>query len=293
MSFLYSPTRLLTPKTPNGYPSANNSEMWVGTGNDRGFVVFRADRQWRMAKTLNGSVGGAGSATLFPAIVVDGVKLWPVYRDCGGFLYFSNNARAVWFVEGIGWVYMGNGSPGYVPEEYTDENGDPAGDDFYTVSFPYSYSDDTVLQLKPRGRLSGGTEKTATFFWERWDGPTTGFPFGAYNPKGGASGTKVMGCPRWRDGSGNYYIRSLKQVLGKWSYGAIHYENGKRLIGSVGAVNGWYEGSEPSLTSSVTFRFCKPEGSEVTGSDRTVTFVDRVEGEDTTEALLGEVAIWH
>lgn len=102
-----------------------------------------------------------------------------------------------------------------------------------------------------------------------------------------------MGCPRWKDSSGNTYIRSLEKVLGRWNYGAIHYENGKWLIGSVGAVNGWYEGSEPSLTSSVIFRFCKPEGSEVMGSDRTVTFVDRVEGGNTAEALLGEVAIWH
>lgn len=292
MSFILSATKALLPPLPSGYPSLNLSEMWIGQGTDANMLVFRAGSQWRMVRNNVSSSEATGSAAMLPAVVVNGSKLYPIFRDCGGYLYFSNGSRTLWFVEGIGWVYMADGAPGYVPEEYTNEDGATVGDNFYVVQ-SFRYSDGAIITLKPRGALSGGTDLQATFSWQRWDGPTTGLPFGSYEGKEGASGTKEMGCPRWKDSSGNTYIRSLEKVLGRWNYGAIHYENGKWLIGSVGAVNGWYEGSEPSLTSSVIFRFCKPEGSEVMGSDRTVTFVDRVEGENTAEVLLGEVAIWH
>ena len=55
---------------------------------------------------------------------------------------------------------------------------------------------------------------------------------------------------------------------------------------------GWHEGEEPKVGGSVTFRFCRNEDSEATGSDITVSYVNHVRGDETTKAYLGEVAIW-
>lgn len=294
MSFIYSPTRVFMPPVPAFFLDANNSEMWVGQGADRDYVVLRVKLQWRMFHNTGTSWDTTGSVALFPTITCGGDVLYPVFRDCGGFFYYASRGAALWFVEGMGWVYMVGGAPGYTPEEYTDENGNPAGDNFYVVD-SFKYSDGGTLKLKPRGALEGSSDLEATFSWPRWDGPSTPLPFGVYEPKEGARGTRVLGSPRWRDSNGKYYVRSIKKTNGRWAYGDIHFDDWEYVwvIGAVGAVNGWYEGEEPSLTSPVTFRFRKPEGSDITGDDLTVSFVDYVEGNEKEDALVGEVAIWH
>ena len=113
-----------------------------------------------------------------------------------------------------------------------------------------------------------------------------------YEPKGGASGNKYFGLPRWRDSSSNYYVRSLEKKNGRFSYGGIRYENGKWLLGELNSPSGWWEGEEPNKEKAVTFQFCKPEDSEITGSNRTLSLYDYVQGDETGVAYLGEVAIW-
>ena len=115
---------------------------------------------------------------------------------------------------------------------------------------------------------------------------------GEYEPKGGVSGKKYFGLPRWRDSSSNYYIRSLEKKNGRFSYGGIRYESGKWLLGELNSPSGWWEGEEPNKEKAVTFQFCKPEDSEITGSNRTLSFYDYVQGDETGVAYLGEVAIW-
>ena len=113
-----------------------------------------------------------------------------------------------------------------------------------------------------------------------------------YEPKGGVSGEKCFGLPRWRDNSSNYYIRSLEKKNGRFSYGGIRYEGGKWLLGELNSPSGWWEGEEPNKEKTVTFQFRKPEDSEITGSNRTLSFYDYVQGDETGVAYLGEVAIW-
>ena len=293
MSFVYSPTRALVPRLPGFCPSINLSEMWIGQGVDQNRLVFRAGTQWRMVDLGTTTSAGTGASNVLPSIVIDGNTLSPVFRDCGTYLYFQSSSAAMWFVDGFGWVYMSGGAPGYVPSEFTDENGNPAGDSFYVVSVPSSFSESATGTVTPRGKLLGGSTKTATLSWKRWDGPTGATPFGTYVAAGSSSGTRVVGCPQWKDGNGKTYIRSLAKISDAWQYGEIRYEAGKWVIGAIGNSQGWYEGSEPSLTLSVTFRFCVPEGSTVTGEDLVIAFDTYVEGSNTAEVHLGEVAIWH
>lgn len=123
MSFILSATKALVPPLPLGYPSVNLSEMWIGQGADANMLVFQAGSQWRMVRNNVSSSEATGSAAMLPAVVVNGSNLYPIFRACGGYLYFSNGSRTLWFVEGFGWVYMADGAPGYVPEEYTNEDG--------------------------------------------------------------------------------------------------------------------------------------------------------------------------
>ena len=67
---------------------------------------------------------------------------------------------------------------------------------------------------------------------------------------------------------------------------------GKWLLGEWNSPSGWWEGEEPNKEKAVTFQFCKPEDSEITGANRTLSFYDYVQGDETGVAYLGEVAIW-
>ena len=64
------------------------------------------------------------------------------------------------------------------------------------------------------------------------------------------------------------------------------------VVGELNSPSGWWEGEEPNKEKAVTFQFCKPEDSEITGSNRTLSFYDYVQGDETGVAYLGEVAIW-
>ena len=101
-----------------------------------------------------------------------------------------------------------------------------------------------------------------------------------------------MGLPRWRDNQGSYYVRSFNRIASHYTYGSIRYESGKWIIGTVNSSGGWWEGKEPDKKFSVTFTFCKPEDSEITGSNLTLTFYDYVQGNESAPAYMGEVAIW-
>ena len=118
-------------------------------------------------------------------------------------------------------------------------------------------------------------------------------PYGVYKPHGDVSGQRVIGLPEWKDGYGLRYTRSMnKEKNGHYSYGFIHYDKGKWLIGSVGDENGWYEGDEPKVNQSTIFRFMKNDDSEVTGTNRTISFDKYVAGNEKQYIYIGEAAIW-
>ena len=280
MSFQYVPGLIRTPEIPGVTPPAG---VWRGLGSDAGYFAFAGSDSWGYHIMVK-------EDHFAPSLVVDGRTFNPVFTDINGYIYWSGNGYIYYSLD-WGWVLCSM-FPGYEPIEtsaYDSDKGETiySGDNFYVInSIPYM--EGRTSRLTPRGKLRNKEVKTLEAVWDRWVGDTE---FGEYKAKGNASGTRVMGLPRFR-GNGEYFLRSLNKERGYFTYGRIHYSSGKWVIGEIGSANGWHEGSEPKVGSTVTFKFCAPEGSDVKGTNISVGFDSYVMGEETDIAYLGEVAIW-
>ena len=224
-----------------------------------------------------------------PSLIVDGTTLTPQYSDVNGYMYWGRSGTSLHYTHTWGWVYARGYYPGYEPyEEYDYDQSKYVGDWFYIVrGFPYR--EGSTGSLAGRGEAREEAPLEMELKWERW---TNNQEFGEYEAQGGASGTKILGLPRWRGSDGQTYTRSLKKTNGYYTYGAIHNQWGRWLIGTNGSESGWHEGSEPQRNGSTTFRFTRNEGSEATGNDISVSFDRFVAGDETDAAYLGEAAIW-
>jgi len=279
MSFQYAPSQFRLPEVPNWTPP---NGIWCGLGVDAGYYAF-----------YNSSWGGyvMTKGQFSYSLKIGAAVLKPVYASINGYCYW----------EGSGYVYYSrvwrsfvwaSEFPGYEPVEDREwdegkEEWKFSGDSFYVLeSLPYS--EDRSATAVGRGRNYGKDDVEVAAVWSRW---TCGREFGKYEPKGDASGFRYLGLPRFR-GNGEYYVRSFARENGHYRYGAIHYAEGKWVIGEIGSDSGWHEGNEPSKDGSVTFRFTVNEGSEAQGRDITVEHLDYVKGDESAGALLGEVAIW-
>lgn len=281
MSFQYVPGILRTPKVPN---FTAPSGMWRGTGADEGLFAFEGSGSWGRYLMVK-------SPDFCPSLLVGGSRYKPVFSDVNGYVYWKGNGYVYRSLE-WGWVHT-DLFPGYEPvetSEYDRDRGETVygGDAFYTVS-SIPTSEGREARMTPRGSLRNKETKTLTAVWDRWTGERE---FGEYAAKGDASGTKVLGLPRFR-GNGEYFLRSLKKTDGHFTYGRIHHANGRWVIGDVGSAAGWHEGTEPKADGgAATFRFTAPEGSEAKGSDVSVAFDSYVMGDETDVAYLGEAAVW-
>lgn len=281
MSFQYVPTLLRTPTIP-GFSIQRG--VWRGTGPDEGLVAYN---------TNNSSFNFLMTQNLWAyQLKADGSVYSPEFNDVNGYIYWRSGSSYLYYSRSFGWV-LHNRFPGYEPKEvYNSETRQYEGDAFHAGSLP-GVSDGASSYLRPRGtnRNSGGANKNIYFYFPRWQSVKRTL-YGEYEPKGDVTGKKYFGFPRWRDNSHNYYVRSLEKKNRKFSYGGIRYQDGRWLLGEINSPTGWWEGLEPSKTSPVTFRFCKPQDSTITGSNRTVSFYDYVQGTETAVAYMGEVAIW-
>ena len=230
-------------------------------------------------------------------------ELIPTYININGYCSYRNPyAVILWYDVTYGWVI--SSTPGISPVEYwmpSDPINNPSGAGEYTGTAFYTGTPPALggsATFQARGSLRGttkdaysGTAITLTTKYERWESATL---YGEYTAAGGASGTKYCGLPQWKDGSSNTYIRSVSKTSNKYTYGDISYNTtySKWLIGTYGSTSGWYEGSEPSKTGSVTFTFTVPEGSELTGANKTITFDKYVKGENTETIYLTEAGTW-
>lgn len=285
MSFEYMAGCCRAPTADAGYTIAD--PIWRGTGNDKGYFAFYAGSGW----------GGYVISKDFTfSLKVDSDTFAPTYSAINGQMYWKGTRGNIYQSRVYGWVYSSYSYfAGYEPTETSTYDSSSKsykydGDYFYTFS-SLPNSETKEVTLTGRGKYNG-TTKTLTAYWERW---TSKKEFGEYAAAGGASGTKYLGVPRFKGSNGVYYIRSAKRSGSYFKYGEISYSlsKWKWLIGDYGSAKGWHESSsEPSTTGTVTFTFTKNEGSDVEGSDITVSFVDYVKGPDTSTVYLGEVAIW-
>ena len=281
MSFQYVPGLIRIPRIPNLTPP---SGIWRGKDSDSGYFAFQGDWNW-------GSYLMVRDNKLAPSLLVDGSEYKPVFTDINGYIYWRGSGFIYYSLD-WGWIHCSM-YPGYEPvetSEYDSDKGETvySGDTFYQINSIPS-SETQSARMTPRGSIRNKEVKTLTAKWERWVGSSE---FGEYEAKGGESGTRVLGLPRFR-GIGEYFLRSVNKERGYFAYGRIHYAGGKWVIGEVGSTNGWYEGSEPKPGGgSVTFKFCVPKGSDVKGTAITVSFDSYVMGEETDTGYLGEVAVW-
>ncbi|OGV53547.1 MAG: hypothetical protein A2017_20835 [Lentisphaerae bacterium GWF2_44_16] len=226
----------------------------------------------------------------------------PDYVNYNGYSSYTKYS-SLWYDLTYGWVVT-LGNLGAKPIEYwrpNDPINDPSGAGTYQGTVFYTGTPPALggsAAFQARGNIRGsvknaysGTAITLTTQYQRWESATL---YGEYTAAGGASGIKYCGLPQWTDGDGNTYIRSVTKTDGKYTYGTISYNTtySKWLIGAYGSASGWYEGSEPSKTGSVTFTFKVPEGSEITGTNKTVTFDKYVKGENTQTVFLTEASRW-
>lgn len=273
MSFILNPSRLCIPAVPGLFYS--NDKTYRGYGADNGKFAFQTSLGYIIAEKLAFSLKVGGS------------EYAPVFSDVNGYIYWSNGSDYIYYSVNYGWVKCSR-FPGYEPDEYYDSDEKKyKGDGFWSGSFPSASGNET---FHPRGsNRNSGSNVTVSWYWKRWQSSKL---FGEYNPQGDASGKLYFGSPRWKDGDGVYYVRSINKENGKYTYGGIAYNGSKWIIGAVNDPSGWWEGSEPSKSGSTTFRFTVPAGSEITGKNKVVSFYDYVLGEETTVVYLTEVAIW-
>lgn len=273
MSFIAIPSRLCTPSVPN--LSYYNDGAYCGSGADAGKYAFHT------------SLGYIIAANFACNLKIDGTIYTPVFNNVNGYIYWSIGSNYIYRSVNFGWFFFGQ-FPGYEPEEYYDsEESKYKGDSFWAGSIPTIGSSST---FSPRGsNRTGGSSKTVQAVWDRWQSNTR---FGEYNPQECASGKLYLGLPRWVDGNGEYYVRSVSKIDGKYTYGSIVYNNGKWIIGTINDESGWWEGSEPSKSGSTLFQFKVPEGSTIIGQNKTITFHDYVIGDERIEIYLSEVAVW-
>lgn len=278
MSFQYVPSLLRLPKIPNYTPP---NGFWCGLGEDKGFYAFYMSNWSRYIMT---------DTEFCYSLEVDGSVLTPVFSSVNGYIFWRGNGY-VYYSRDWGWVWCGV-FPGYEPieeSEYDSEKEERvySGDSFYTIG-QLPYEEGKEKEMTGRGSAHDKDKKTIKVVWKRWESNTE---FGKYEGKGGVSGEKYLGLPRF-SGNGTYYIRSFAKEKGYYKYGAIHFADGKWVIGEIGSSGGWYEGSEPSIDKSVTFKFSVNKDSEAMGEDITISLRDYVKGDETAPVFLGEAAIW-
>ena len=140
-----------------------------------------------------------------------------------------------------------------------------------------------------------GTKTSDVTTWARWQCAS---PVGVYEPAGGATGNRVVGTPKFIDGAGKTYTKIIHTESvyfpPPFNYGDAKYVVGTGwVIGSINDATGWWVSTtEPSVLSPTTFTFTKPSGSEITGSNIVLTFLEYILGNQTKTLLLGEAAIW-
>ena len=302
MSFHLVPGLRRIPKVP--MISRFASGIWCGAGADAGYCAFRSPFHEVNAYVI------VSWRDLVPSLrfYKDGsaVTLPPVYGSVNGYMYWGGSGNWIYYSVTKGWVYSGafagELSLGQEPEEAVtyNENVDEewyaatiGGSTYYEVHLPAGIGRSGRMEVcGPRAEEVDTPEVELTMVWPRWELMGSAERFGKYEGADGKEGTRVFGVPQFSGGDMTF-VRSVdKDKTGHYTYGKLHCESGRWVIGAVGSPSGWLEGSEPQVDGSVAFTFQKPEGSDATGTGITVSFDGYVAGTEKGEAYLGSVAVW-
>lgn len=245
--------------------------------------------------------------------VVNGSVMKPVARWMNGFCYFFGSTGYILeYIPTYGWciIIPGTLDAGMPPFEKWVYNGTDIyhggyyiGDAFYTGTLP-SLGGSSVFNARGgnRGTVQGafsGTPVTVTTKWDYWQRDSETEPVcGIYKFKGVTTqDDKILGLPRFVDNLGQTYTRSLDRLpypVSRYTYESIKYDTAvsKWILGTYNDSAGWLEGDEPNINNPVTFTFCKPAESEITGENKTITFDKYVLGNNTKSSYGFNVSRW-
>lgn len=229
-------------------------------------------------------IANIASAFIGYGLKIDGEIYVPNYTGINGYVYWQGALGNV-FYNGFNFVLFNGTRNPY--SSYTNVlTGETFQDSYWIGDIP-SFSSRGTKVFQPSGSASG--TKTVEIYFPSFVSESR---FGEYRNESGS--TAVLGVPSFSDETGALYIRGMmRERSGEYSYGAIHYSDGKWGIGDADASGGRYESaSGPSVNASTVFRWSIPGGKAGADATRTVTFREYVAGGDQMAAYLGEVAIW-
>lgn len=196
-----------------------------------------------------------------PSLDVDGSEFITDYFALNSYYYFRGDGKFLWYNNSEG-AYTITSALGY---KDTDEDEWWKADTLGTTGLIGDYSE--------QGTASG--TKTVSLKelegWEKTYADGVLGRVGVYTACGGASGTKTVGLRYFDDQNNGRYVQSTeKDDTGHWRYGevfgsvfgypwrypvgVIHYDSTEGwIIGTPSAENEWWKGSEPNVSSPVTF----------------------------------------
>jgi hypothetical protein len=239
---------------------------------------------------------------------VDGDVCIPNQISYGGYTGFVGATYNIWYDLWYGWVVskLPIGSPLYEYWQYDTPIQSTEGQhygsafcSFAALSFPQlgrtvdAYGQGTLNDSD----YAGGTSTyklTIGTTWEYWQTGDAETLYGKYSPKGEASEDIYFGSPQWKNGT-TKYCRTPASVSGKFDYGDIVWNDdaSKYILGSYNSVAGWHESSSaPSIESSWTLSFAKPEDSEAEGSSITLEWDDWALGTYTKTISVIRASKW-
>lgn len=230
---------------------------------------------------LDCSISANGDTLTSYGVPVNGFPAWSGSTYC---LFWGAFKGSTGFSNG--WIIIASSRLGYIPSSTSDFD--------WWVN---SSNDPRGVVFAPQGTASASVTPNIGS-WSHWESSTQ---YGIYTPVSGASGNRIVGIPRYTDGAGKSYDRTLMktaQTSGHYNYGNAKWRGTADgwVIGTYDDVNGWWSSTtEPNTISSTTFHFHVPAGSEVTGENIVLTFSAYVEGAATVPSktmLIGEAAIW-
>jgi len=237
------------------------------------------------------------------SLTVNGEICLPDYISYAGYMGFNGSTYHIWRDVTYGWVAstLPIGSPLHEYWDRTDMDditvGAYNGTAFYSVGIVPVLGNTATAHGRGilRGTVYAGiSSNTLTIGtnWEYWQ--SSDVLYGKYSPKGTASEDRYFGSPQWKNGT-TKYCRTPTVVSGKFDYGDIVWNDdaSKYVLGSYNSESGWHEASSaPTVESSWTLNFEKPEGSEADGENITLEWDDWVLGTYTKNISVMRANKW-
>lgn len=240
--------------------------LYTGFGADAASVVVDIDGQMTVldhpATALFALQVGVTTLDLQPTLV-NGARWW---AGDGAVVYYA----------GGGWIYSTALGAGWPPVEWYDEENETWHGDAYYFSDDLPEFFGGAANFEARGSIHGDADIVVeTSDPPRWESDTV---LGVYEPVSGATGTRAVGNPEWRNFVEGSMIRSNSpDTLGRYAYRlagrviAWRGDAGAYVLGEYGSAAGWHamaEPPEPGETATLVFAFPPeadpvPEGADI------------------------------